>query len=713
MKVTNRNVTGKGHIIKEKRTELGFTQSKLAEMTGIAKPTLCYIEKEKIAMTEDEYNKIMAILEPKKKPGRKKKETTSSEDLKQAVEKAVEENKKRRGRRKKIEEAISNPEPIKENKPKRKYTRRKKEDPVIEEKKDEPLKEEKPKRKYTRRKNAEEVTEAETNIEEIKQKVQKENPPKQIIDDSFDDEEELTEEEVFGLDRVLDEDEAAETFDNVNGSNVTLDSLAPSRDEKKQLKQSVLDMAKEPASSIRILVDMYYQMQSLRIVAENRTRSIVQGYDDSLEPKNPPYMLEWMTNQFSKLEYTLKTSLGAYSETTKVGQWLTDIVGIGPCLSAGILAYFSVNENMKSCANFWTYAGLNDNNIPWLGTAKAKKVMTQTRTVVTGRCQARMKNYISLSTNEKRTEVKKILKIENIDQVFVEQTDLNTLSSLLISNGVSKELVKDICTDCTIYENGINMYFNTIKFLYDKTHPTSEFLYILSRSLYRRYKVIAAGAVDKKKGVRTYKRLEKFIAMPPYNLNLKKLCYNIGISFIKQRKRGSMYGELFYQRKEYEEKKNENGDYAEQAAKILRTKNIQSVETRRYLEAGRLTPKHIMMRSLRWTVKLFISHVFDAMYIDAYGRTPELLYPFQKESGHTDWIAPEVPYNKYWNFEDNRIYGSISRTYTPDHTYIFGNAADYENAYIDYEDSAEAQLEDEIKSIMDVIYDNISDDEDK
>ena len=161
-----------------------------------------------------------------------------------------------------------------------------------------------------------------------------------------------------------------------------------------------------------------------------------------------------------------------------------------------------------------------------------------------------------------------------------------------------------------------------------------------------------------------------------------------------------------------EEKKNENGDYAEQAAKILRTKNIQSVETRKYLEAGKLTPKHIMMRSLRWTVKLFISHVFDAMYIDAYGKTPELLYPFQKESGHTDWIAPEVPYNKYWNYEDGRAYGSISRTYTPDHTYIFGNAADYENTFMDYEeDSAEAQLEEEIKSIMDVVYDNIDEDD--
>lgn len=643
--MAERSIKNKGKLVKELRLEKDLKQKVVSEATGIPAPTLSLIEKDKTGMTVEEYKTLMNYYDQEIDPT--------------VLQKPTEEV--RVAKKKEVTAARPSKKAAKKN---------------TEEKKKETIEKQ----------------------SEKKKKVAKKEEKKDILDgvdiDEYDDDYEDTD-DIFG---TVTEDEDADSL-KTEGTDITLKDARISRSEMDKLKTSVIDMSAESKDSIRILVDMYYQMQSLRIASDNRARAVAQGFDKS-QDSNPPAAIIWSANQFRYMEKSTKELLATYTKTSKVGLWLNSIVGIGPCISAGLMAYYTVNENMKSCSNFWTYAGLNDNNIPWLGTAKARKVMRETREIVTRRCQDRMKSYKSLAEASTRKEVKKILKIGNIDQIFVERTRYDTLADALITNGIDPVVVELVIHDCKVYDNGINTYYNTIKYLYDKVHPTNEFMYLIAKSLNRSYKTVVNGAINKKKNARTYERLEKFIAMPPYNVSLKKLCYKIGSSFIKQESRGSMYGRLFYARKEYETKKNERGDYKEQAYKLLRTKNIKKKEIVEQLKAGRLGKGHIAMRAMRWTVKLFISHLFDAMYIDAYGRTPEKTYPFQ-DGNHIDWIAPEVPYETFWpGYKDTRVYGSISRTYTPDYTYSFGGPADEQNYTSD-----DPMFMEDLNAIQDIVYD--------
>lgn len=62
----------------------------------------------------------------------------------------------------------------------------------------------------------------------------------------------------------------------------------------------------------------------------------------------------------------------------------------------------------------------------------------------------------------------------------------------------------------------------------------------------------------------------------PWNADLKRLCFIIGDSFVKQSGREtSHYGKLYFDRKDYEQRKNEAGDYADQAKNILETNNFR------------------------------------------------------------------------------------------------------------------------------------------
>ena len=56
------------------------------------------------------------------------------------------------------------------------------------------------------------------------------------------------------------------------------------------------------------------------------------------------------------------------------------------------------------------------------------------------------------------------------------------------------------------------------------------------------------------------------------------------------------------------------------------------------------------MRSKRYAVKLFISHLFEAMYLEEHGYYPKETYVIA-HLGHSDYIEPEVPFEKYIKFD--------------------------------------------------------------
>jgi hypothetical protein len=109
---------------------------------------------------------------------------------------------------------------------------------------------------------------------------------------------------------------------------------------------------------------------------------------------------------------------------------------------------------------------------------------------------------------------------------------------------------------------------------------------------------LAPGFDRKQKGVKL-----------PYNARLKVLCWKCGESFVKvSGKENATYGKLYAQFKSDEVSRNENGLYAEAAARELATKKITEKKTKETLQSGKLIDAHLHSRAKRRTVKIFLSH---------------------------------------------------------------------------------------------------------
>lgn len=167
---------------------------------------------------------------------------------------------------------------------------------------------------------------------------------------------------------------------------------------------------------------------------------------------------------------------------------------------------------------------------------------------------------------------------------------------------------------------------------------------------YRTFKTSLPQAYDQKKlerGIKliTKTSVESWLAKPPYNKDLKTLCWKIGESFLKQTSREkSLYGyKIMRDRFEYESAKNKKGDYAKEAEKQLRNKNWSNKKIKEIYESGHLPDGHIWSRCKRYATKMFIAHLFEAMWWHQYHTDPPMPFAIAIQ-GHIDYIPPEVDY---------------------------------------------------------------------
>jgi len=95
---------------------------------------------------------------------------------------------------------------------------------------------------------------------------------------------------------------------------------------------------------VRLLVEVYYDTQEVRIRSFNRLRQM-----GTVEGVNP--------NHLKLLEQEIRQYIQAQIKGYPITVYLRGIRGIGPILAGGLISYFDVHK-AKHVSSFWKYAGL-------------------------------------------------------------------------------------------------------------------------------------------------------------------------------------------------------------------------------------------------------------------------------------------------------------------------------------------------------------------
>lgn len=134
---------------------------------------------------------------------------------------------------------------------------------------------------------------------------------------------------------------------------IPVEFLTPVEKAKKDAKAAARTLDRDQA---RYLVDTYYQMQEYRKASGNQERAM----GESAEPRS---CISWVSEQFETVEKSVKLMLGEYAKSQPIGAWAMSNYGIGPVISAGLLAHIDI-EKAPGAGNIWRYAGL-DPSVTW------------------------------------------------------------------------------------------------------------------------------------------------------------------------------------------------------------------------------------------------------------------------------------------------------------------------------------------------------------
>jgi len=104
-----------------------------------------------------------------------------------------------------------------------------------------------------------------------------------------------------------------------------------------------------PVDEVRHLVDLYYQLQEDR----KRANNIVLAQKDE-----PSAVAQWVFSQMKAAESVIQSSLDVYTNHRVEGRWAKSQHGIGPVITAGLLAHIDI-EKAPTVGHIWRFAGLD------------------------------------------------------------------------------------------------------------------------------------------------------------------------------------------------------------------------------------------------------------------------------------------------------------------------------------------------------------------
>jgi len=126
-----------------------------------------------------------------------------------------------------------------------------------------------------------------------------------------------------------------------------------------RLSRDIAEAAKTLSDQeARYLVDAYYMMQEDRKRAHNQVRAMTTPNPESEQQPEPHTVIHWLAEQSSTLEKQIQRALDKYTDGHPMGSWMRSVKGIGPVLSAGLLAHIDISK-APTVGHIWRFAGLD------------------------------------------------------------------------------------------------------------------------------------------------------------------------------------------------------------------------------------------------------------------------------------------------------------------------------------------------------------------
>lgn len=181
---------------------------------------------------------------------------------------------------------------------------------------------------------------------------------------------------------------------------------------KRDIKNAGTTLSKEEA---RYLVDLYYQMQEYRKASDNQVRQLQKE-----DTKEPHETLAFFANNFRTLERNIKSVLQVYAESKPIGQWMLSICGIGPVISAGLMANIDITK-VQTAGQIQAFAGLDPTREWHKGEKRPYNARLKTLCWKIGQCFIKVQNneedvYGKIFAIRKAYEIERNEKGELADQ---------------------------------------------------------------------------------------------------------------------------------------------------------------------------------------------------------------------------------------------------------------------------------------------------------
>lgn len=183
----------------------------------------------------------------------------------------------------------------------------------------------------------------------------------------------------------------------------------------------------------RYVVDLYYQIQEFRKATANQIRSL--GQDE------PGALIGSIFTSMEKVENRIKKGLDYYTDTQPLGQWAKSITGIGPVITAGLLAHIDFKpwrckqatdrctekephdgcgrEELRAVGSIWRFAGLDPTSTWNKGEKRPHNASLKRLCWIIG------ESFVKVSGNAKSQYGKMYLQRKALEQQRNERGDLS------------------------------------------------------------------------------------------------------------------------------------------------------------------------------------------------------------------------------------------------------------------------------------------------